>query len=405
MGYPCRDACQQRLKTQHQNKFSNLKLQYRANFHRNPVLKKYPEKYRRWQVKKSKEGNRSARAKRIRNNEKPERHFREIRKRLPQTNFSTRTIPGYKTFDPPNHFSFFDNYNETLAFILDFRELFYARQSASGRRRPYYANFSKIHSLDAASGLVLAAEIDQWRRTKNVTPIPHDHLWQKGVRDFFHDTGLFELLGIDPHSIRSSETSAMKIETLKFQSGTQPDGKAADTFRENMEGLTGKSIGPNTIVYDAISEAMTNVNHHAYPSDVAIWPIFPKGRWWLGGSWNIGTSSATVQMYDQGVGIPQTLPKSEHWVEMFPILRNLGSANTHVDMIEAAMQYGRTSTGQQGRGMGLAQMANWIERAKNGSLRIISGKGDLNYLSEKNIDRTNHIAPFCGTLIEWSFEL
>lgn len=371
-------------------------------------MRKLTEQNRRHFRRKSLEGNRKGcRHRRKATREANAReHFLSWRARLPAVAFSHSDVPGFISFSPPKNFSIYDNYEETLGFLLDFRSLFLLRPSKNGRRsRPMYANFSIIEELDAASGLLLAAEIDRWRRTVNVRPHPQDHLWHEGVRDFFHDAGLFELLGIDPISTRSKKAIGPRRHTLPYQTGTFHEGATADQFRAELESLIGQPIGPRASVYDALSEAMTNVAHHAYPREIDLWPSPPRSRWWLGGSWQPDAKIATVQMYDQGVGIPRTLPRSRHWSEVLPILGRIDRERTDAGMIEAAMDYGRTSTGQVGRGKGLAQMAEWIAVAGNGSLSILSGRGALTYLPGQRPIRRRLPVEFCGTLIEWEVHL
>jgi hypothetical protein len=336
---------------------------------------------------------------------KAEIEFVQLRSQLPRTIFSQDEVPGFLSFAAPDVFDIFDNYEETLAVLLDIRSLFRLIPSWKRGGRPMMANFSNIKRLDPASGLLLAAEIDRWRRAAFRKPVPFDHLWDENVRDFFHDAGLFDLLGIDPRTARSRPTGNVKTRTLPFQTGTLSEGGTADRFRASLEGMIGQPLGPRNRVYDAISEAMTNVAHHAYPTEITLWPEAPKNRWWLGGSWVPDERIATVQIYDHGVGIPRTLPKSRHWSEVLPIFGRIDRERTDAGMIEAAMDYGRTSTGQIGRGKGLAQMAEWITAAGNGELRILSGRGALNYLPGKRPVRRKLPVEFRGTLVEWKVQL
>lgn len=369
-------------------------------------MKKLTEQNRRFLKRRSQRATRKAgrlRA-RILRDIAARRDFVSWRGSLPAASISLTDVPGYTAFAPPTKFSIYNNYEQTLGFLLDFRSLFRLRPKV-GRGMPMYANFSVIEEMDAASGLLLAAEIDRWRRTVNVTPNPQDHLWHEDIRDFFHDAGLFELLGIDPKSTRSTTAKGPRRHALKYQTGTIHEGATADRFRKELESLIGQSIGPRASVYDALSEAMTNVAHHAYPREVTLWPAPLRSRWWLGGSWQPDTKVATVQMYDQGVGIPRTLPRSRHWTEVLPILGRIDRERTHAGMIEAAMDYGRTSTGEVGRGKGLAQMAEWISRAGKGSLSILSGRGALTYVPGERPERRHLPVEFRGTLVEWVVHL
>jgi hypothetical protein len=370
-------------------------------------LKKLSEQNRRHLARKSQGGCRLASRRRV-------RHQRDLRARdaffvwrdgLPPPSVSRAEIPGHIAINPPARFDIYENYEETLGFLLDFRSAFALQARMSTRGSSFYANFAAIEELDPASGLLIAAEVDRFSRSVGRRPRSFDNLWHENIRDFFHDAGLFELLGIDPISTRSTSAKGSTHKTLRYQSGTHHEGLTADQFRLALEELIGQSIGPKQRVYDALSEAMTNVGHHAYPAEESIWPRPAKGRWWLGGSWEPSSRVATVQMYDQGVGIPRTLPRSKHWSEVLPIFGRIDRERTDAGMIEAAMDYGRTSTGEVGRGKGLAQMAEWITEAGNGSLRILSGKGALTYLPGERPIRRNLPVEFRGTLIEWIVHL
>lgn len=368
-------------------------------------MKKYSEKHRRFLIRKSKAGTglmgrQKARSELIAHYKNQVRLWRH---ELPETEWSLQNYSAYRSFLAPKNFSIFDNYTKTLAFLLDIRIGF---AKISRRRKPTLADFSTIETLDPASGLLLAAEVDRWRRTQKRRPIALDTTWPINVRDFFHDAGLFELLNIDATTARSTPSTGTDLKTIRFRSDTLTQGAIADSFRQELEALVGESLGVPQQIYVALSEAMANVSNHAYPSGLAIrWPLAVRRRWWLGGSWSPGARVATVQMYDQGVGIPRTLPKSEHWSEVFPILSLLDPERTDAGLIEAAMQYGRTSTAATGRGKGLAQMADWIKHSNGGSLRILSGRGALTFLPGRKPIRKDLPVEFGGTLVEWEVRL
>lgn len=330
--------------------------------------------------------------------------MKSVRRLLPALTTEQEIYEKYICFDAPRRFDIFENYERTLAFILDVRTLFMRRKRKRGRK-PYYANFSTIEELDPASGLILAAEIDRWRRTTSRKPVSFDHLWQKDVRNFFVQAGLFELLHIDPATAQVSDGEELGLETIQYRSDVFTSGEVADSFREELESKIGGGIGPRIDVYNALSEAMSNVVWHAYQRAMGAWPSQVMNRWWLGGTWSKTENLVTVQMYDHGVGIPRTLPKSEHWSEVLPLIGRLDLERSDAGMIEAAMQYGRTRTGRAGRGKGLAQMADWIDRAGNGSLRILSGRGSLTFLPGRQPIKERLATEFCGTLIEWKVSL
>jgi len=328
-----------------------------------------------------------------------------IRNVLPATRWDYLKVEDRGAFLPPENFSIVENYEETLAFIMDVRYLFHERQKHlcdDGIRRKIHADFSGIKTIDPASGLVLAAEIDRWSKGTGRRPRALDHLWHKNVRDYFVDAGLFDLLKIDPHEINELADGEPLRQSLKMITGTLADGASARQLRIDLENLCGRGIGPRTTVYDALSEALANVSH-AYPRWRASYPGYRARRWWASGSWTPSSKTVSVQLYDQGVGIPRTLPRREYWGRIMPLVRRLDPERTDAGLIEAALEYGRTSTRSRGRGMGLKQMTEWINTQGHGFLRITSGSGCVTYRANRKVERRNLSVPFCGTLIEWEF--
>lgn len=374
-------------------------------------VKKLSERHRHHLIRKSRRGNRKS----FSNSIKAERLksflqiSKERRSKLPKASIDTQTFPKYVSFDAPENFDIYDNYEETLAFLMDVRRNFLKNSSHGrggiGRSRPYFANFSTIRRLNPASGLLLAAEVDRWSRTAKKKPISVDYLWPRFLRNYFEQAGLFSLLQINPQTAPDENGKSDALQTIAYQSDIYTQGEVADNFRAELEQVVGEAIGPRHDVYVALSEAMANVVGHAYPEDESFWPRDIQRRWWLGGSWASDERIVTVQIYDHGVGIPATLPRSQHWSNMMPILKSLDPERSDAGLIEAAMQYRRTSTKAKGRGKGMYQMAEWIDRTKRGSLRILSGRGSLTYLPhEAPIKRTLPV-DFGGTLVEWKVRL
>lgn len=337
-------------------------------------------------------------------------HFMAIRAALPPARLDYDCRPGYCTIVPPSKFSLAENYDATLAFILDMRSMFHARQvrSPNGKRLlSVFADFASIHEIEPAAGLVLAAEVDRWRLATGKQPISFDGDWQPGVQRFFSQAGLFELLGISQAAPLENVAADRSVEVLQFVRGFSVYGEQGSRLRDRLEALCGKSIGPRLKVYEAIAEAIANTRH-AYPSGVSIWPSKLSGRWWASGAWNRSTNVVSIQLYDQGVGIPATLPRSEHWSDILrrvKLAKLLNPEGRDDQLLEAALEIGRTSTGEHGRGKGLAEIAGWIDNRLSGFLRITSGRGSITYRPGGAIAGGSRSASFPGTLVEWEVAL
>lgn len=336
--------------------------------------------------------------------------FQEDRRLLPAATLRFDERPGCCVIKPPKSLDLVLNYDETLGFLMDIRGHALKRAPThpeNGSKLKLFMDFGVLENLTPGAGLILAAELDRRRLATGRRPTAWDDEWHPAVRTYFDQGGLFELLGITPKLPSEECDDDAPLRAVKFIRGRSVRGQLGSALRDKLEALCGKKIGPRLTVYEAISEAIANTRH-AYPRDVSIWPTKATGRWWAGGTWNSATGVVSLQIYDQGVGIPATLPRSDHWSD---IIRLVGLGNRlHPErddhnLIEAALKVGRTSTGESGRGKGLAEMASWIDKLGNGFLRITSGRGSVMYRPGGNVTGTSQKAPLFGTLIEWEIGL
>ncbi|RYF90756.1 MAG: hypothetical protein EON95_16335 [Caulobacteraceae bacterium] len=335
--------------------------------------------------------------------------FRSWRSQLPPAD--ERRIPEQKLsiLNPPARLSFEDNYEETLAFILAIRARSSDKKERLGRYG-YKSSFSRINldqikDIDPAVGLVLAGEMDRsFTKRQGVTLRSNDDQWHENVRELFLTSGLFELLRIAPKGSFIRPPAGPVRRMLKYRRGSAPDGQQADQLRVELEELCGLEFGPRVPVNNALCEAMTNVHHHAYPPGRIWYPMQPKGDWWATGAWSPDSGTMHMMIYDQGVGIPATLPRSSHWTSAIPLLDRLDPEKTDAGLIEAALELRRTSTDIGGRGRGLYEMAEWIDKTQKGFLRIMSGAGVVTFRPGNKVVRRTLSAPFCGTLVEWEVQ-
>lgn len=325
---------------------------------------------------------------------------------LPRANLILDERPGYCVLRPPSNFDLVSNYEETLTFLMEMRGRAIGQPTlhpTTGEKLGLFSDFSALEKIAPGAGLVLAAELDRRRMVSGRKPRSLDAEWDPDVRAYFCDAGLFHLLGIDSQ-IPISKSQTPTLHAVPFMRGRSVKGQIGAALRDQIEALCGKKIGPRFTVYEALSEAIANTRH-AYPAEALIWPTKAKGQWWASGTWDSATDVVSIQLYDQGVGIPFTLPRSEHWSSVLSVLGILHPERTDDRLLMAALEIGRTSTGQQGRGKGLAEMASWIDKLGNGFLRITSGRGMVTYQGEKEVMGRSLSAPFCGTLIEWEIGL
>lgn len=293
----------------------------------------------------------------------------------------------------PADFSLKSNYDEVAGFFTRFRSLAYNRNAFTG---PWGVEFSTMKNVAPGAALMLAAELYRLQRHigRRLRAVHQDD-WDPTVRKTLHELGLFKLLSTPNMKDDSDSNPLMQI--LEYSVDTSVDGNKCGTLLDCLGDIAGE-IPAQNFIYDGLVEALKNCKHHAYPDD-GTWHGVEPGTWFMTGSYNRSKMELTAAVFDLGIGIPASLPRSGVWEHVRPFLR-FGSDDAQ--MISAAMQYGRTRTTLQGRGKGIPIMMRLLDH-HHGYLRIVSGKGEAMYDSlTKSIRETSHAESIGGTLIEWS---
>ena len=293
------------------------------------------------------------------------------------------------------------DYQETMDFLRAVRLL--ARELQSN----FMVDFTSLKEITPAAALLLVAEFDRWRgRSKagRLRPIDLEN-WTPSVRRRLKEMGFFDVLGAKCDIV--DEPQAGEDRYLRFLSGIGTGGASAKSLRESIEEL-GPRIADRDSLYGGLTEAMTNVQQHAYGSRGEV------RRWWISASVNVDASSLTVMVVDHGVGIPATLPRSGLWEEVRGYAKAQGADFFADDakLLEAAfsVEGNRSQTKEEHRGRGLKEDIKGYVQAHDsrGRLRVISKRGK--YVYERHTtdgERTNTErlpAEFGGTYIEWTIE-
>jgi anti-sigma regulatory factor (Ser/Thr protein kinase) len=161
-------------------------------------------------------------------------------------------------------------------------------------------------------------------------------------------------------------------------------------------------------LYGAMVEAIVNVVRHAYPIDSVDGPPDLR-RWWMTGAVDRAARWTTAVVYDQGITIPVSLPNWQHFAGWrHRILSAIGAvpdtSDTRSDgqAIAAAVEESASSTGEQHRGHGLAQMRNFVDQCQDGYLRIMSRCGEVIFRPKKKPEIRSYDVSVGGTLVEWN---
>ncbi len=296
----------------------------------------------------------------------------------------------------PEIFSLDSNFDEVVSALAEVREQSKVQRNKSSEQ--VFILLQNIQEISPAGALVLVAEIFRWtkiptaRRLKAASPSQ----WNPEVRKLLNDMGFFELLGLG--AFAQMNTNNEGIRYVKFRTGKKSDGEApVELLTDDLEPLVGE-MPDNHYLYAAVTEAMTNVRQHAYQHDRVV------TNWWLSASHHAEKEEVRILVYDQGSGIPGTLPK-KLTQDVVSILRN-----DHAGLIEKAHDLARSASKEEHRGHGLKRdVRGYLERLNCcGYYRVISLRGEYTYkklASGTSAEKHNHDNPLKGTLIEWSLTL
>jgi hypothetical protein len=292
-------------------------------------------------------------------------------------------------------------YQVTTAFLEDIRA------SCLVRHEFVLLDFSECEEVSSAAIIVLAAEIDRCRRLVSHLGRPRltgNYPKSDDVYLALKDIGFFKLLGIADIRVGLPTLNSDRAFMIALRTGTRTKGEWVEAICEEVFDdvalLSRDGLG---LVYRGITEAMNNVTDHAYSiSGTSAYPVL-YGQWWVAGYRNRATQTVIYLMFDQGVGIPATLPIT-HASLISAIKSRLGIGTTDKDLIAAAMAIGATSTGESQRGYGLMDLRQLIEDSVRGEMTILSGRGAYRYSKDEGgATEAGWDLPVSlgGTLVHW----
>ena len=307
----------------------------------------------------------------------------------------------------PESFSLQDNFNGVIDVLDQIREF-----GKRARNERIYVDFRPIRNLSPTAALVLAAELDRWNSNLallggKLSTVDVEE-WFPSVRRQLGDMGFFSLLNAKyPQELEDEDGHDVDTRYVQFRSGFKVEGKIIEELREfDLDPYV--SVPNRRLLFAAVTEAMTNVVHHAYSNERVVDDLH---KWWLSASRNTEKKEISILIYDQGLGIPKTLPRNfgERIREILPD----GLSSDDARMIQAAHELSRSATREWNRGHGLQRdirrYASQIGRSA--IYRVTSGRGEYTFQAGVDSDHEDHQIrrtyrrSLNGTLIEWSLSL
>ena len=323
---------------------------------------------------------------------------------------------GVLVLTMPEVFDFESNYEQSARLIAVFR------RALENLVRIRYIDFSKMHKASVACVVVFTCYADLWKHLC-VSVRPVTNTWHPGIRELFSQLGFFKAMHYkDETDVVNISTSPYVFKELRGYFITN-ESRSLNQFardypsiRADMESLIGGSL--NNIAksyYRSISEAVTNIYHHAYDKMHRSW-FFEK--WWISIAFDKTTNELVVIVFDHGKGIPATAWNTKIfscYMRFSKELDDILSLKPFTSEIQRKVLFlvfeqNASIARKQGRGHGCADIKSLLSNIKGGKLSVISLQAkyaNSNYKGNKAVrgESKSRTVPLQGTLLEWRIPL
>ncbi|HLF96298.1 MAG TPA: hypothetical protein VI457_04065 [Methylococcaceae bacterium] len=306
----------------------------------------------------------------------------------------------------PEQLNFSKDYDTTALHLNAIRKLTQYKYLSPRAYRLESVNFDYITSISTSAALVLTAEISKWDDSVRNRLTPNIEKWNPDILVNFNELGFFDLFKNKPVNLDRFDGAARhNRKIVKYIKGRCGDDQKTRVLKENITQIVGNKIKKWTFLHSGSSEAIVNVSHHAYPKENGYSEI--DKNWYLTASYNTIKRELKVVFYDQGIGIPKSLPASDLWEKALEFLSIFPIAERKKDevLLKAAVELDRTRTEESDRGKGLPDLLEFIRQRCDGYLSILSLKGLFKLEIKGGVEtvRSEHFEhPVNGTLIIWS---
>lgn len=305
----------------------------------------------------------------------------------------------------PEQLNFFHDYKSTVLHMNAIRKLITNKSASHKAYKLGKVKFDNLKTVSTSASLVLTAELSKWDDAIRNNLKPEINNWTPDILVNFNELGFFDLFKHKPSNINQFECNASHNRRIvKYTKGRCGDNEQTRVLKENITHIIGDEIKKWMFLHSGLSEAIVNVSHHAYPKKYGYSEI--DKNWYYTASYNTFKKELKVVFYDQGIGIPKSLPASDFWEKILEFLSILPIAERKKDevLLKAAVELDRTRTEDSDRGKGLQDLMEFIRQRGEGYLSILSLKGlfKLEITNGRESIKSEHFDyPVCGTLIIW----
>lgn len=266
-------------------------------------------------------------------------------------------------------------------FIHEIRDALHQGSSVKLDLRP-------VKVLHPCGLLILLNQVRTWATTfpnRLTASYPDDEV----VEQMLQVVGILKKLGLEERQ----QVTREEVTRWYYFHGEDVDASRMTPFMDAVSDMLGEV--EQSMLYDCVVEAITNVRHHAYEGDA-------RTRWWMFAS--IIESHLTVAIHDGGRSIPVTLMEKpgvrqqvKQWI--------WGRKKVDVMLLKAAMG-GLSRTKLAYRGKGLPEMLESTRKMPGSSLSIYSRKGVFATFLDSVPDACELLSHTVeGTLVLWSLKI
>lgn len=316
----------------------------------------------------------------------------------------------------PEIFDFEANYEQSARLIAVFR------RALENLVRIRYIDFSNMRVASVACSIVFTCYADLWKYScASVHPVTNT--WHSGIRELFSQLGFFKAmhykddlgtgdLSSSPYIFKGLRGYSINGErrTLDYFAKDYP------SIRADMESLMGGSLNEAAqSYYRSISEAVTNIYHHAYGEKTGSWFI---DKWWVSVAFDKIANELVVIVFDHGRGIPATAWETKMFSRYMRFLKgvdkkvplNCLTGELQKNVLFLVFEQNASIAIRQGRGHGCADIRSLLGVIRGCRLSVISlqAKYSNKHYKGHRTERGKSWSlpvPLQGTLLEWRIPL
>jgi len=299
------------------------------------------------------------------------------------------------------------NYYQKNDYDLTNRFLGQIRDCLSSGRR-VFIDFRNTKFISAAAMLSFLAEVDVLikKHPNGNRCLNFSHPLEEKIESILVQVGFYDLIKKEKRETKDFDD----VTFWKYSSGSCSEPIIAKEMIAEIKKELAQRASKK--LYRGFIEAMSNSVEHAYLNEPGNNSSIEKdeqdnaAKWWTFAG--IREKQLIVVICDKGVGIPNTLPKTQGVTALRNLFDKMGYSLDNVKdsvFIKASTAVQKTRTGERYRGKGLKDIKAVIDIIGSGYMSIFSNKGKYIYRGNSGKIKElvfDHKSSVRGTIIEWS---